>query len=198
MDRIADFIHAVELRMEQHLVDCEDRRDGFVSSDLDAVRGTLVALLESSELDGRVFCEWGSAMGGVAGVAAAVGFEAYGIELQSALVDGARAVTSEFGWNATFAVGTFVPESAREWTLSSEYVWWDDRLPPGYEELGIDLDDCDVVYAYPWPGEEEVVDAIFTAEAHERAILVTNHGSSGFRWARRAADGDGLEVLRWC
>lgn len=103
---------------------------------------------------GRRLLEMGSATGVVAIMADLLGFEAYGIEIDGDLVAVARSLAERHGSGARFATGSFVPEG---------YVWrsgtGDDRLgtievgEPAYEELGLELRDFDVVFAYPWHGE---------------------------------------------
>ncbi|MEL7089295.1 MAG: hypothetical protein AAGL98_12790, partial [Planctomycetota bacterium] len=43
----------------------------------------------------------------------------------------------------------------------------------GYDDLGLDPEDFGLIYAYPWPGEEEVVEQIFAAVAATGALLLT-------------------------
>jgi hypothetical protein len=44
-------------------------------------------------------------------------------------------------------------------------------------------DDFDIIFAYPWPDEEHVIDAVFEQHASTGAILVTYH--SGDAWKVR-------------
>ena len=47
------------------------------------------------------------------------------------------------------------------------------------EPLGLAADDFDVVYAFPWPGEQDVFEALFDRSAAIGALLVTFHGVDG-------------------
>lgn len=140
-----------------HRFDAEVRQDEFhpfVAADYAPVLAALVSLRKP----GRTFLEWGSATGVITIMADLLGFDACGIELDSALVDEGRKVASRWGSNARFAAGSFVP------------MGWEWKRPggngrhgtigegrSGYLELGRALDDFEVVYAFPWMGEEPML-----------------------------------------
>ena len=44
-----------------------------------------------------------------------------------------------------------------------------------------------MIFAYPWPGDEEVVDALFLEFGAAGALLVTYHGIEGVRVRRKEA-----------
>ena len=104
---------------------------------------------------GRTFLELGSATGVIAIMADLLGFDACGIELDESLVRLADALAERYGSGARFAAGSFLPTG---------YVFrpkdGDGRLGTvgegvsGYQKLGRPLDDFQVVYGYPWTGEE--------------------------------------------
>lgn len=126
----------------------------FMPADYGRVLGDLLPLRGP----GRRFLEMGSATGVIAIMADLLGFEACGIEIDPELVAVARSLAETHGSGARFAAGSYVP---------SGYVWTsgtgDDRLgtiglgEPGYAELGRELCDFDVVFAYPWYGEAPVL-----------------------------------------
>ncbi len=126
----------------------------FVPADHQRALRTLLSLREP----GRLFLEWGSAMGVITIMADLLGFEAYGIELDGELVAVARELARKHGSGARFAQGSFLPAG---------YAWQspdgDSRLGtigqgrPGYAELRRELADFDVVWAYPWTGEEPIM-----------------------------------------
>lgn len=126
----------------------------FVASDYGTVETCLLQLRQP----GLRFLELGSATGVITIMADLLGFEAYGIELDPELVAVARRLASDFDSQARFAVGSFFP---------ARYDWrsedGDSRMGtlgrgvPGYAELQHPLEDFDVVFAYPWGGEEPIV-----------------------------------------
>jgi len=156
----------------------QDRHHLFIPCDHAA------AYDELRELTTRAtnFVEFGSAAGVVTIMADLLGFEAFGIEIEPWLVDRSYALAEEFGSSATFAEGTFVvPEFQDEIALLSS-----DRLTPtggadAFDELGHDLEDFDLIFAYPWPGDEDWLSEMFARFARPGAILLTYDASEGFR-----------------
>ena len=63
---------------------------------------------------------------------------------------------------SSFKAASFprAPESCVEEAYAennAEYSWLITDADDGYEELELDPNDFDVVFAYPWPGEEYLV-----------------------------------------
>jgi hypothetical protein len=128
----------------------------FVHGDYERVLESLVA--EAASAPGRRFLEWGSGTGIIAIMADMLGFDAYGIELDGDLVQVARGLAERHGSGARFEVGSFLPSGYR----------WRPRNGDGrpgtigvgesaYPALGHPLDEFDLVYGYPWGGEEELM-----------------------------------------
>jgi hypothetical protein len=126
----------------------------FVPADYDVTRNLLLSL----RAPGCRFLEWGSATGIITIMADMMGFDACGIEIDSSLVASAREVASRHRSAARFVVGSFLPAGYRFRTHDG-----DRRTgtigdgPSGYVELGRPLEDFDVVFGYPWGGEEAVM-----------------------------------------
>ena len=148
----------------------------FVAADYD---GVLTALLRHRS-PGATFLEWGSASGVITIMADMLGFNACGIELDSDLVGVARSLASRFDSGAQFAAGSFVPAG---------YVWrpsgGDGRIATigdgasGYRELGRSLDDFDIVFGYPWRGEEPMMRDLMTRYGRSDALLLLNTVNGG-------------------
>jgi hypothetical protein len=173
-----------------HRFDAEVRQDhwhSFVAADYDGVR----TALESLSKPGRRFLEWGSATGVITIIADLLGFDACGIELDSSLVRVARDMAERAGSKARFAAGSFIP-LGWEWRPPDA----DGRKatigdgPSGYLELGRALSDFDIVYAFPWSGEEPMMRELFRSHGHEDARLLLHSASTGTRMYRR----DGVRV----
>jgi hypothetical protein len=152
----------------------------FVHGDYERVLRALLA----ERAPGRRFLEWGSATGVVTIMADLLGFEACGIELDGDLVRVARDLARRHGSGARFAEGSFLPMGYR-WRSGAD----DARLgtigegPSGYLELGHHLDEFDVVYGYPWPGEDGLMVDLMRRYGGREATLLLYHG------------GDEVEVL---
>lgn len=183
---IKRFLRDVDTRIGRFQVAC--RIPGFVPSNYAAAYRVLQALSDSSLMRGRRFCEWGSGFGVVTSMAAMLDFEACGIEIEGMLVTEARQLAEDYGIGAEFATGSFVPRGAEDRVhKTGEYAWMTTEGDYAYEELDLELEDVDVIFAYPWPDEEEVTGKLFDTYAGTGAILVTHHSGEDFRFRRKVA-----------
>jgi hypothetical protein len=145
--------------------------------------GVLQTLLEF-RAPGRTFLEWGSATGVVVIMADLLGFDAHGIELDAGLVSIARDLAVRYESRARFVAGSFLPSGYR-WRPKTG----DGRLGTigqgvsAYAELGRGLDDFDLVYAYPWTGEEVMMLDLMQAYGNSKAhlLLHADHGVNVYR-----------------
>lgn len=146
----------------------------FVPADYERVLQALLPL----RAPGVRFLEWGSATGVITIMADLLGFEAYGIELDAGLVETARELAQKHGSAARFAAGSFIPNGYRYRPRHG-----DGRLgtigvgESGYRELGHPLDDFDIVYGYPWGGEEPMMLDLMRAYGAPDARLMMLGGS---------------------
>ncbi len=168
--------------------DLEVRTRGFhpfVAADYDAV---LTALVGQRGPNLR-FLEWGSATGVIAIMADMLGFESYGIELDASLVAVARDLAERFDSRARFVAGSFLPTGYR-WQPGDG----DGRTgtvgtgTSGYLQLGLPLDDFDIVYGYPWDGEAAMMLDIMARYGRPDALLLLNSVTEGMRLIRGGRD----------
>jgi hypothetical protein len=148
----------------------------FVAADYEVVGQALL----SWRRPGLRFLEWGSATGVITVMADLLGFEAYGIELDPGLVATARDLARKFDSGARFAAASFLPAGyrwrpkdgdGRTGTLGSG--------PSGYLELGHSLDEFDLVFGYPWDGEEAVMLDVMKTYGRPDALLLLHSASTG-------------------
>jgi hypothetical protein len=150
----------------------------FVAADYERVLRSLLPLRGP----GQRFLEWGSATGVITIMADLLGFEAYGIELDPSLVRTARDLAHRHGSRATFAAGSFLP-AGYEWRSADG----DGRRgtigegPSAYPDLGHPLEDFDLVYGYPWSGEEPMMQDLMRRYGRGGARLLLHGGSEGVR-----------------
>lgn len=184
--------HVVRLLADaQHRVDqLEDQTraaiPAFVPSDFELAYRALVHIHSARLATGRRFIEWGSGIGAVTCLAALAGFNSVGIEIEPALVAIAEELAGAYEIDAQFALGSFVPHGAEprlDWT--GGVTWLSTHGPDGYAELELDPDDFDIVFAYPWPGEEQVIFDLFQDSAAVGSLLLTYHGQDGLRLNRK-------------
>lgn len=177
------FAARAEERIESYLRDRRHRElGGFVTSDPLLAYRCLRHIMDERLAPNETFLEWGCGFGVVAGMAALLEYDAYGIEVQSELVEEARMLAESCELPVEIAMGTFGEESRLQGTIAAG---WDIAAPNGYVELELDPADVGVTYAYPWPGEESVYLALFESIAPLGALLVLHSGSAGNRLFRR-------------
>ncbi|MEX0642312.1 MAG: class I SAM-dependent methyltransferase [Pirellulales bacterium] len=158
----------------------------FVPSNFELVFRALAEIDAANLATGRRFIEWGSGIGVVACLASFVGFDAVGIEIESKLVEIAQQIAGEHHITVQFACGSFVPDGVVphvDWI--DGVAWLTTTGPDGHEELELDPDDFDLVFAYPWPGEEHVIFDLFADTAAVGALLLTYHGLDGVQLKRK-------------
>jgi len=167
----------------------EEQRESipaFVPSDFEEVYRALLQIYHTRIATGRRFAEWGSGAGVVACMASMVGFDAVGIEIEPLLVDIAESLAGQFGIAAQFVCGSFVPPGAEPLVdLSGEVTWLRTDAADAYGELELDPDDFDLVFAYPWPGEEQLIFDLFEHCAAVGTLLLTYHSQDGIRLQRK-------------
>ena len=153
----------------------------FIAAEYDTVLEALISVREP----GLSFLEWGSATGVITIMADLLGFEAYGIELDRSLVEQARTLSRSWGSNAQFALGSFLPTGYRyrgpsDGIQPSTIV----DAPSGYLELGHPLEQFDVVYAFPWSGEEPMMLDLMDCYGRSDALLLLCEAKGGVRMFR--------------
>ncbi len=183
LDRLREAGWALFDKFDQEV---RDRRwHPFVAANYESVLDALIA----QRAPGLKFLEWGSATGVITIMADMLGYEAYGIELDASLVETARKLATRFDSNATFVAGSFLPDG---------YAWkpkdGDGRLGTighgrsGYLELGKSLDEFDIVFGYPWAGEEAMMHDLMKCYGASDALLLvhgTDRGMESYRNGKR-------------
>jgi hypothetical protein len=179
-DDVRAFLREAERRIEQFQRD--SRVPGFVASDFEQVYRVLRTVAAADLTVGKLFCEWGSGFGVVACLAALLDFDACGIEIDLELVEAGRQLAGDFDLPVEFVCGSFIPRGANvSLGHDTEFAWLTTEADSAYDELGLATDDFSVVFAYPWPDEEQTIDQLFDRYAALGALLITYHGGSDFQ-----------------
>jgi predicted RNA methylase len=156
----------------------QDRYHRFIPADQ---RDAFVAL---RDLRNRAhsFLELGSGTGVITIMADLLGFDACGIEIDAELVTTSRDLCESYESHATFVEGSFVPVEYRDEIslLDADFLTVTEGAD-AYEELGRDIADFDVVYAYPWPGEEDWMEELVRRQAGTHTSLLTYSVREGFQ-----------------
>ena len=194
-DDVVAFLREADLRVDQFVRNSPNRVTGFVPSDFVTVYHALRAITEANLASGTSLCEWGSGFGVVASLAAMLGFDVCGVEIERALVDASRSLADDFCLPVEFVHGSIIPPGAEAY---AEEAYADNSAGPfrlvtdaddAYDELEIAPDDIDVVFAYPWPSEECLIESLFERYAAEQALLLTYDQYNTVRLRRKVGKG---------
>jgi len=159
---------------------------GFVPSDFEKTYRVLQGLDAANLTTGKLFCEWGSGYGVVACLAAMLDFDSCGIEIEPELVEAAQQLADDFDLPVDFICGSFIPEGGEVLEhAGDEYAWFTPDVGDTHTRLGLEPDDFNVIFAYPWPDEEKITEAVFDRFAGRGALLLTYHGGDTFRLRRK-------------
>lgn len=166
--------------------DVRDREfHSFVAADYDAVLAVLIAQRGPA----LRFLELGSATGVITIMADLLGFEAYGIELDSGLARRSRKMAEAYNSSARFVIGSFLPSGYRWQPKASDgTIETPGNGLSGYLELGYALDDFDIVFGFPWGGEDRMMLDLMKGYGRPNALLLlysVEEGVVGYRGGRR-------------
>lgn len=157
----------------------ETRIPGYESSHFYLAAGLLQMIRQQAgvlELKHDLrFCEWGSGFGVVTCLAAMVGFNACGIEIEAKLVESASQLALDAGIDAKFVHGSYRPDS---------FFDHDTKATDFNQELEFSPFNFDVIYIYPWPAEAAHVDRHFYEFASPGTVLISYQGGGRFRIQR--------------
>ena len=177
-DTVEQFLREANDRVGQFVRSNPKRETGFVPSNYVSVYNALRAICDTELSPGNSLCEWGSGFGVVSSLASMLGFSVCGIEIDSALVDASRALAGDFALPVEFVHGSFIPPGAEAHAAeaytdnNAEYSWLIKDAENAYTKHGLQLDSFDIVFAYPWPGEEYLIERLFEDGAATGALLL--------------------------
>lgn len=182
--RVKAFIEEADARCDQFYDDKLNKRfPRYVPSEPAQVYSALKYVTDQRLPLDTNFVEWGSGFGVGTGLASLLGYETTGIEIEPVLVDKAESLLSDQGIDAEFLAISYIPEGYISYdALSGHDIVRDDSFgnspdhQPRYEGMDIDVEEIDLFFVYPWPGEQEMMLKLFDAVAGEGAILVAYYG----------------------
>ena len=131
------------------------------------------------------FLEFGSGLGVITILADLLGYDAYGIELDPWLHARSQDLADANASRAVFAHGSFVPDACRDSQHENADFLTVREGEAAYRELGLDLADFDLVYAFPWPGEEERFLEMVRICGRPDALLLIYGASDGYQLFQR-------------
>lgn len=184
--KVRELVDAAEKRFQDFYAQKLNKRyPRYIASEPAQVYAALKWVTDRGLIPGERFVEWGSGFGVATGMAALLGYEATGIELREGLVEIARELLESQSIDGEFLCTSYIPEGYIEYEIpgGSDLVPEDGfgqqmEGGPVYqdEHQEIDIAEVDLFYAYPWPGEQEMMLKLFDAVAGADAILVAYYG----------------------
>ena len=160
--------------------------ENFVTCDFHLVGQALDWIQQNHLTSGNRFCEWGCGVGVATMLAALKGMEAVGIEIEPSLVEQSAAVAEAKEVDAEFFCGSFVPRhSERVLSIAAEVANVVTDEGEVYEEMGLAIEDFDMFFAFPWPGEHGFFEAVFDDHAAVGSLLLTYRGREGMHLVRK-------------
>ncbi len=192
-DDVAAFLKDADKRIGEFVDRTPVQHTGFVPSDFIEVYRALRTITERHLTVGTSFCEWGSGFGVVASLAAMLDYTVCGIEIEGTLVELSRQLADDYDLPIQFIHGSFVPAGAEAATEeayaenSTDVFWLVTDADDAYNDLGLEPDDFDLVYAYPWPGEGHVIARLFERTCADGALLLTQESQGALRLRRKVS-----------
>jgi hypothetical protein len=197
-DPVARLIATCSRGWERFFADHADHHaPRFVPSVPERVFAVLVEVTTRQLPPTRVFCEWGSGFGTATCLAALLGYEAYGLEIDEELVRLSRATARRLGIPVTILCTSLFPAGYEAYAggdgtavvtpaaVSDHPDTAAARGPLRYDGMEIAIADIGVFFAYPWPEERERMQDLFAAVARAGAILVVYHTDTDIRVFRK-------------
>jgi hypothetical protein len=160
----------------------------FVPSNFPQVYVALRHIRDHNLAAGNAFCEWGSGFGVISCLAQALGFSATGIEVQAELVDHAQQLARDFQFDVDFYRDSFVPQDSDVCFANEEASAWLTEEAGSLEDDGIAPENFDIIFVYPWPGEEGRTEKLFDFHASQGALLLSYHGRDDMKLQRKVRD----------
>jgi hypothetical protein len=197
-DHVARLIATCSRGWERFFADHDDHHaPRFVPSVPERVWAVLAEVTTRKLPPTRVFCEWGSGFGTATCLAALLGYEAYGLEIDEELVWFSRAIARRLGIPVTILCTSLFPAGYEAYaggdgttvvtpvSVSDHPDTAEAREPLRYDGMAIAIADIGLFFAYPWPEERELMQDLFDAVARAGAILVVYHTDTDIRVFRK-------------
>lgn len=174
-------------RIEAFMLADQEVIENFVTCDFHLLDQALSWIDEQHLITGNRFCELGSGFGVAAILAGLRDMESVGIEIEPQLVEQASNLADELKIKANFFAGSFVPRYTNSdlIDLASEMKHVDTSEGDVYTEIGLSIEDFDLFFAFPWPGEHTFFETIVDSYAANGALLLTYRGREGMNLVRK-------------
>ncbi len=156
----------------------------FIPSDPAEVYAALHYVTENALVEGERFVEWGCGFGVATGLAAWLGYQATGIEIEERLVEVAQDLLRSHDLGGEIICGSYLPDGFDTYEAFGARALLYENGPPrplpfparhvGMQE---DLEEIDLFFVYPWPAEQEMMLELFDTVAGEGALLIAYYAA---------------------
>ena len=198
-EEVAQLIQESERRWDQFFAYEKQRRfPRFLPSDAAQVFAALNYVTRHGLVPGQVFCEWGSGLGTTTCLAALLGYEAYGIEIEPELAAFSRDMARELAISVEILCTSYIPEGYESYSGvgGEDLVQTEPFFSPGaavdrelyYEGMEVEIAAIDLFFVYPWPEEQELMQTLFDVVAVEGAILIAYYSDRDICVYRKMSD----------
>ena len=157
----------------------------FVAADYGLVLRTLKWTVQTQPLIGRRFLEWGCGFAVVSALASELDLDVIGIEAEPDLIAQGRKTIARWDADVELVHGNFLPPGSESMATDPALPSLGHPVASVYDELGLDVDDFAIVYAYPWPGEDDFHEAVFHRYAAAGSLLMLFCGPNDVRLWRK-------------
>ena len=172
--------------IERFMLADEHFFDNFVNCDFHLVDQALSWIVENHLVTGDRFLEYGSGFGATTILASIHGMVATGIEIEQPLVDQANTLAERLQVAADFYCGSFIPRDIEGYVeLAADVRHVDTSAGDVYEQMNATPEDFDLMFAFPWPGENGFFESVFDRTAAQGALLLTYNGIEGIHLHRK-------------
>jgi hypothetical protein len=194
---VADLLNEANRRIDEFFATERNKRHPkFIPSDAVLLYKAMAHVTEEKLTFGEIYCEWGSGFGVGPCMASLLGYRAIGIEIEKELVDISRSLADDLGIEVTFVEGSYLPEGfdsyqgfgGEELVTEAGWITAETTLQGNvrYPGTDFDIDEVDLFFVYPWPGEQEFMLDMFDAIAAEGAVILVYFGDREIRAFRRS------------
>jgi hypothetical protein len=189
-----ELIDQVNESIEAFMLASDRVIENFVTCDFHLVGQALMWIHQNQLCAGNRFCELGSGIGGATLLAAMdhpmPAMESIGIEIEPELTDQSIELSTSLGnllsGSVDFYCGSFVPRDDLDFSeLDREIENVVTDSGDVFDEVGLAMDDFDLFFAFPWPGESSFFETVVDQCAANGALLLTYGGREGMKLLRK-------------
>lgn len=182
---VEDVIDEANERIERFMLADQSVIENFVTCDFHLLAQAMQWIGQNHLATGNRFCEWGCGFGIGALLASMDQMDSVGIEIEPRLIDEASDLADHLGLDTRFFCDSFVPREAADALQDFDVKHVDTLESDVYEDIGLGVDEFDLFFAFPWPGEHDFFETVLDVCGASGALLLTYRGREGMHLVRK-------------